>query len=289
MRIEIFGSGALGSLIGAFLVKAGFEVVFVARGKQLEALKRKLIISGIVEEELDVYATDKPEDVDLVFLTVKAYDTEKAAKILKKTDFKAICSLQNGVGNEEILMKYFENVVGGVVTYGANLIEYGHVMFAGEGEIYLGDFRGNYAGKFCEVLKRAGLNAQVVNDIQKRIWVKAAVNAVINPITAICRVRNGKILEIKYLWDIAVRLAKECEIVLKAKGFQVDVVELVREVASKTAENRSSMLQDIERGKRTEIDFINGAFVKEAEKMGMQITYNDIMKKLVKGIELGMA
>ena len=151
MKIEIFGAGALGSLIGAFLVKAGFDVVFVARGKQLEALKRKLIISGIIEEEFDVYATDEPEDVDLVFLTVKAYDTEAAAKILKETDFKAICSLQNGVGNEEILMKYFENVVGGVVTYGANLIEYGHVMFAGEGEIHLGDFRGNYAGKFCEV------------------------------------------------------------------------------------------------------------------------------------------
>ena len=288
MKIEIFGAGALGSLIGAFLVKAGFDVVFVARGKQLEALKRKLIISGIIEEEFDVYATDKPEDVDLVFLTVKAYDTEAAAKILKETDFKAICSLQNGVGNEEILMKYFENVVGGVVTYGANLIEYGHVMFAGEGEIHLGDFRGNYAGKFCEVLRRADLNVHVVDDIQKRIWVKAAVNAVINPITAICRVKNGKILE-KDLWDIAEKIAKECEKVLKAKGFHVDVIKLVREVASKTAENRSSMLQDIEKGKRTEIDFINGAFVKEAEKMGIKATYNEIMTKLVRGMELGMA
>jgi len=289
MRIEIFGAGALGSLIGGLLHKAGFDVVFVARGKQLEALRRKLIISGIIEEELDVYATDKPEDVDLVFLTVKAYDTEEAAEILRKTDFRAICSLQNGVGNEEILMKYFENVVGGVVTYGANLIEYGHVMFAGEGEIYLGDFRGNYAEDFCEVLKTAGLNARVVDDIERRIWVKAAVNAVINPITAVCRVKNGKILEIEDLWDVAVRLAKECEKVLEAKGFRVDVVELVRDVASKTAENRSSMLQDIERGKRTEIDFINGVFVREAKKICVDAVYNEIMKKLVRGIELGMA
>lgn len=288
MKIEIFGAGALGSLIGSLLLRAGFEVVFVARGKQLEALKKKLIVSGIIDGEFNVYATDKPEDVDLVFITVKAYDTETAAKILKETNFKAICSLQNGVGNEEILMRYFENVVGGVVTYGAHLIDYGHVVFAGKGEIFLGDFRGNYAGIFCEVLRRAGINAHVVDDIQKRIWVKAAVNAVINPITAICRVKNGKILD-KHLWDIAKKLAEECESVLKAKGFHVNVVELVRDVALKTAENRSSMLQDIERGKRTEIDFINGAFVREAGRLGFKATYNEIVTKLVKGIESGVA
>ncbi len=287
MRIEIFGAGALGSLIGALLLKAGFDVIFVARGKQFEALKRKLKVSGIMNEEFDIYVTDKAEDADFVFLTVKTYDTENAAKSLSEVKFKAICSLQNGVGNEEILMEYFDNVVGGITTYGANLKEYGHVVFAGEGEVFLGNFKGNYAEKFKEILREANIKAEVVDDIKKRIWVKAAINAVINPLTAICRVKNGKILE-KDLWFIAERIGKECEEILSLLGYDADVVNAVKEVAIKTSENRSSMLQDIERGKRTEIDFINGAFVRQARKFGINAIYNEMMLKLIRGIELGM-
>ncbi len=287
MIIEIFGAGALGSLIGALLVKAGFDVVFVARGKQLEALKRKLKVSGIINEELNVYATNYPEDADYVFLTVKAYDTREAAKSLSNVNFKAICSLQNGVGNEEILMEYFDNVVGGVTTYGANLRDFGHVVFAGKGETFLGDFKGNYAAKFKEILEKAGIRAEVVDDIRKRIWVKAAINAVINPLTAICRVRNGKILE-RDLWDIAEKIARECEEILNFLGYKAEILDFVREVAIKTSENKSSMLQDIEKGKRTEIDFINGAFVREAKNFGIKAIYNETMLKLVRGIEIGM-
>ncbi len=289
MKIQIMGAGALGSLFGAFLLKAGFDVVFVARGEQLKALQsRGLEVSGLMEEHFDVTALDRPVDSDLVFLTVKAYDTENAARQLEGTRFRAICSLQNGVGNEEILARHFENVVGGVTTYGANLREPGHVVYAGEGTTLLGDFRGSGAEEFELVLREAGVNVEVVEDIERRIWEKACINAVINPITAVCRVRNGKIVEVPELWEVARRIARECREVMGRMGYDVDVEGVARDVAVRTAMNRSSMLQDIEKGRRTEIDFINGAFVRRARELGIDATYNEIMVKLVRGIELGV-
>ena len=289
MKIQIMGAGALGSLFGALLLRAGFDVVFVARGEQLTALKnRGLRVSGLMEETFEVNAVGEPVDSDLVFLTVKAYDTEKAAQQLRNVKFRAICSLQNGVGNEEILARHFDNVVGGVTTYGANLIEPGHIMYAGEGVTFLGNFRGNGAGEFYDVLREAGVRVEVVDDIERRIWEKACINAVINPITAVCRVRNGKIVEVPELWGVARRVAKECGEVMERMGYSVDVEGLAREVAERTAMNRSSMLQDIEKGRKTEIEFINGAFVKKARELGIEATYNEILLRLVRGIELGM-
>lgn len=289
MKIQIMGAGALGSLFGALLLKSGFDVVFVARGEQLKALKtRGLRVSGLIDEKFDVNAVGEPVDSDLVFLTVKAYDTEKAALQLRNVEFRAICSLQNGVGNEEILAQYFDNVVGGVTTYGANLKEYGHVVYAGEGTTLLGDFKGEGAEEFERVLKKAGISVQVVEDIERRIWEKACINAVINPVTAICRVRNGKIVEIPELWDVARKIADECREVVRKMGYDIDVERLARDVAVRTAMNRSSMLQDIEKGRRTEIEFINGAFVRKAMEFGLNVPYNEIMVKLVRGIELGV-
>jgi len=289
MKIQIMGAGALGSLFGALLLKAGFDVVFVARGEQLKALQSKgLEVSGLMEEHFDVTAVSEPVDADLVFLTVKAYDTENAARQLEKVRFRAICSLQNGVGNEDILAGHFDNVVGGVTTYGANLREPGHVIYAGEGMTLLGNFKGSGAEDFELVLREAGVNVEVVEDIERRIWEKACINAVINPITAVCRVRNGKIVEVPELWDVARRIAGECREVMSRMGYDVDVERAAKDVAVRTSMNRSSMLQDVEKGRRTEIEFINGAFVRKAREFGIDATYNEIMVKLVRGIELGV-
>ncbi len=289
MKIQIMGAGALGCLYGYMLSKGGYEVVFVAKGEQYKALEEKgLRITGIEEDEIDVYVTNKPESSDLVFLTVKAYDTMNAAKMLRSVKFDAVCSLQNGVGNEEILARFFENVVGGVTTYGANIAEPGRIVYAGRGKTLIGNYRGEYAEAFYEVLSSSKVNVEVVDDINERIWEKAAINAVINPITAICRVRNGMIAEMQEIWEIAERTAIECEEILSRMGYEIDVRAMVRDVALKTSENRSSMLQDVEKGKKTEVEFINGAFVKMAEKFGINAVYNRILLNLVRGIELGV-
>jgi len=219
MKVQIMGAGALGCLFGYFLVKGGYDVVFVARGEQYRTLKDKgLRITGILDDWIDVNVVDKPENSDVVFLTVKAYDTANACKMLKDVRFDGICSLQNGVGNEEILSKFFDNVVGGVTTYGANLVRAGKIAYAGRGITLIGNYRGDYAEVFYEILSKSGVNVEIVDDINEKIWEKAAVNAVINPITAICRVKNGKIVQVDQIWDIAEKTALECMELLKKMG-----------------------------------------------------------------------
>ncbi len=289
MRIQIFGAGALGSLIGYMIQKAGYDVVFIARGKQLEALKRKLVVKGLIDDEVNVDARSKPVDADLTLLTVKAYDTEFAAKTLAKVKCGIVCSLQNGIGNEEILLKYLKNVVGGVTTYGANIVDYGIVEFAGEGQTFVGDFDGYNAKAVAEILNNSKIKTEVVKDIKRRIWLKAVINAAINPITALCNVRNGKVVEVDELWNLAFKLAKEGENVMKAIGFKIEdneVVNAVKDVAIKTRNNKSSMLQDFEKGKRTEIEFINGAIVDAGKKLGLDVSINEVMLKLVRGAEI---
>ncbi len=289
MRVQIMGAGALGCLFGYLIQRAGYDVIFVARGKQLEALKKGLKVSGLVEDLVNVNAKDKPVNADVTFVTVKAYDTENVARILAKVNCGVVCSLQNGIGNEEILMTFLDRVVGGVTTYASNLVDYGHVEFAGVGETFVGDLSGEITDdvlKVVEVLRSSGINAEAVRDIRKRIWLKAVINSAINPVTAVCRCRNGAVAEVRELWKVAERIALEGEEVMRALGFDVeDVPKMVKEVAMRTRNNRSSMLQDIERGKRTEIDFINGAIVRTAKELGIDTPFNELMWLLVKGVE----
>ncbi len=282
------GAGALGCLYGYLIHKAGYEVVFVARGKQFEALKRGLKVTGLVEDFVRVNAVDKPCDADITFVTVKSYDTEVVAKSLRCVDCGIVVSLQNGIGNEEILSKYLGRVLGGVTTYASNLIDYGWIEFAGVGETFIGSMDGKIGEdvlKVVEVLKECGINAEAVEDIVKRKWIKTVINSVINPITAILRVRNGTIMEIEELWELALAVLREGEEVLRAMGIDVELEGVLRDVVTKTAKNKSSMLQDMERGKRTEIEFINGAIVRKAEELGIDTPYNRALLLLVKSLE----
>ncbi len=282
------GAGALGCLYGYLIHKAGYEVVFVARGKQFEALKRGLKVTGLVEDFVRVNAVDKPCDADITFVTVKSYDTEEVAKSLRCVDCGIVVSLQNGIGNEEILSKYLGRVLGGVTTYASNLIDYGWIEFAGVGETFIGSMDGKIGEdvlKVVEVLRECGINAEAVEDIVKRKWIKTVINSVINPITAILRVRNGTIMEIEELWELALAVLREGEEVLRAMGIDVELEGVLRDVVTKTAKNKSSMLQDVERGKRTEIEFINGAIVRKAEELGIDTPYNRSLLLLVKSLE----
>ncbi len=288
VKVQIMGAGAIGSLFGALIQLSGFSVHYVARGRQLEALKENgLTITGLIEGHLRVDVSNRPEEADLTIVAVKAYDTEGAAKMLSEVDCGITFTIQNGIGNVEILSKYLERVVGGVTTYGANLVGPGIVNYAGKGVVYAGN--DGYASEEAKFVKRVlekGFNCELVDDISFRIWSKAIVNAAINPLTAICRVRNGKIVEVEELWSIAKAVVKEGVEVLKKIGLpETDFIEMVRDVATKTSKNRSSMLQDVENGKKTEIDFINGEIVRRAEELGLEAPTNKILLKLVKGVE----
>lgn len=281
--IQIMGAGALGSLFGALLQLSGYKVVFIARGKQLEAIKKRLVVSGLMNVELEVEASDKPQNAELTFFTVKAYETDEAGKALGEVDPGIVFTVQNGIGVEKIIGKYVENVVRGITSYGANLLDFGHVVYAGEGFVYLPNTA--LGRKVERILRNSRLRLELVNDIDFRIWAKSVVNSAINPLTAICRVRNGRIVENEYLWSLAVLIAREGEELMRRLGYDFDAISELRRIAIATAENKSSMLQDIEKGERTEIDYINGVIIEKCRELGLSCAANEFVYKLVKGVE----
>ena len=154
---------------------------------------------------------------------------------------------------------------------------------AGVGEIILP----KEAGELGDVLKAGGANVKIVDDIEPFRWLKLAVNAAINPITALLRAKNGVVLENTYARDLAIKAAEEAWRVAAARGVQLPVspVEEALRIAAATKENRSSMLQDISQCRRTEVDYINGAVVKYGEEVGVQTPVNKALWMLIKALE----
>ncbi len=282
MRVQVVGAGAIGSLFGYFLINAGVDVVFVARGDRLEQLKSGLKISGIAEffEEVEVYK--EPVKSWLSLVCVKSYDTVQVAKKLKGLTDVAM-TVQNGIGNEDVIAENVPKVIGGITSYAA-YVRGDTVVYAGEGETLIGNWKdcSDEVKEVEKMLRKGGMNVRVVENVRELKWKKAAINAVINPLTAILKVKNGELLGV---WNSAKIVCEECKLVLEKLGIEMDVEGEVRKIVHSTAENKSSMLQDVEKGKRTEIDAITGKIVEVGKKLGVDVKVNELLYWLVKFME----
>ncbi|RJS71325.1 MAG: 2-dehydropantoate 2-reductase [Candidatus Syntrophoarchaeum sp. WYZ-LMO15] len=293
MKIVVMGAGAIGSLFGGLLALRGEDVLLVGRRSHVDAINsRGLKISGMTDAIVHLRASTHPEEGDLILFTVKSYDTEKAASSLIINDDTIVLSLQNGLGNEEKIAEVVgrEHVIGGVTSYGALFLEPGHVSHTGIGETVIGELDGSITdrvSRLSDLLNKAGIMTSVTDSIKRKIWEKLVVNAGINAITAITGVKNGKLLEIPQLRELMRYASLEAVEVGRKQGIDLgyDLIDRVEEVARRTAENRSSMLQDISRGKKTEIDAINGMIVRLGEEVGVDTPVNRILTLLVRGIE----
>ncbi|MBP7738698.1 MAG: 2-dehydropantoate 2-reductase [Spirochaetes bacterium] len=302
MKIAIVGPGAVGLLLAGYLQKSGAAVTLVD-----ELAERAVLLNrdGIRWEgaELDfrfsvpvTLGLKDPRGTDLVILCVKAYHTDGAARQLRESGYRGpVMTLQNGVGNIEMIMANCPGnaVIAGVTSEGANLAAENHVRHAGKGKTLFGTvMEGRPDGGFMEELvatmRKGGLDAELSADPQSLVWGKVLVNAGINALTAIFRVRNGRLLEIEPARALMKDLVLEGKEVILRKGLRLidaDPVARVEEVCRRTAENYSSMYMDIKNGRRTEIDFINGAIVREGAALNMPCPYNDAVVKIVKGLE----
>jgi 2-dehydropantoate 2-reductase len=303
MRIVVFGAGSLGSLLGALLDSA-HDVVLVGRDPHVSAVReRGLRVTGVDSFEASPAATTDGTglDADLAIVTVKAYDTAAAAHDLATGDVGAAVSLQNGLGNEETLAAGLVcPIVAGTTTHGAMLSEPGVVEWTGRGEVTVGNWRvddgdgdattgTDPASRVAAAFRAASVDADVDRDIRHRLWTKLAVNAAINPITALARIRNGRVFEGPTA-EYAERAAAEVARVARAEGVGLDadaVAEEARAVARRTADNRSSMLQDLAAGRRTEIDVISGVVAERADEHGIEAPVNGLLAALVRGWEAG--
>jgi len=295
-NILIVGTGALATLFAARLSQAGNQIAMLGTWKAgLDALRQdgaRLVDVNGIEHHFEVQTTDDPRKcsgIKHVLVLVKAWQTERVAEQLKEclADDGLVLTLQNGLGNREALAQSLglRRVALGTTTTGATLLGPGLVKAGGEGIISIE--RHPALGPIEEALKAAKFNVNVVEDAQSLIWGKLVINAAINPLTALLRVPNGKLLESPSAREMMSALTRETAQVAEAEKIRLpfsDPIAAVEEVARKTAANHSSMLQDVLRGAPTEIDAICGAVVKAAQKHNIAIPTNSACWKLVKAM-----
>ncbi|MEE9150246.1 MAG: 2-dehydropantoate 2-reductase [Thermoplasmata archaeon] len=302
MRILVFGAGALGSFIGGVLSKK-YDVTLYGREEKILPIRESgLRINGktnvVVRPKTAFDQKDLEGQVfDLIILAVKSYDTESAMDTVKDMvgQSTAVLSLQNGLDNEDIIGEVIgkERTLGGVTSHGITFIEPGEVHHAGTGETVIGELNGEETERIKEIstaLTSVGIETRISKNIESEIWTKGIVNAGINPLTALTRLQNGYLLKIPWLTRLLENTCQECIRVANKAGIDLpgcDIIEKTKNVAKLTAENKSSMLQDIERGRRTEIDSINGAIVDIGKKHNVETPVSSTLVSLIKGIEEG--
>ncbi len=287
MKIVVFGAGSLGSLLGGLLARE-HDVVLVGRDPHVAAIRENgLWVSGEIDSRTFPEATTDGTGLraDLACVTVKSYDTDEAARTLSTGEFGAVCSLQNGLGNEKRLGAELDSpILAASATYGARLDEPGVVECTGTGEVVLGAAEGGenaLANAVGAAFAAGGVRASVTPEIPRQLWEKCAINAAINPITALAEIENGAVLD-EPAWGIAsaaaretARVAREHDIALSDEA----ALSALRRVARTTARNTSSMARDLERGRRTEIDAINGYVVERATE---PVPTNALLAGLIK-------
>jgi 2-dehydropantoate 2-reductase len=302
MRIAMLGAGAMGSVFGSLLVKAGFEVIFLDIWQEhIQKLQKEGLrvrdASG-KEELLPVRAFSSPEGlkpVDLVFLMVKAYDTETALnqwKALFGIETRLL-TMQNGLGNVERIARHIplERVIPGVTSRGAYVIGPGAVNNSGHAETVLGVVHPSQkqdSQGLAEIFTRAGVEVKFDEELNSLVWGKLLMNVAINPVGALTGMRNGEAVSYPPALRLQELAMREGMAVGRAKGITFrydDPVKKLKEIVSGAPMNRCSMLQDLDRGKRTEIDYINGAVVKLGEELKIPTPINEALTLLVKARE----
>lgn len=299
MKILIFGAGGVGSVVGGFLARTGHEVALLGRPWHIDAIRKNgLSISGIWGDyrikAFDLYTSVEEikkagASFDLIILTVKAYDTERAVSELAGLmgDDTMLLSLQNGLGNIETVLKKVrpENFLAGRLIFGVEVLPGAAKVTVIADPIYIGAVAGASPklapGRLAVSMTNAKIPTEAVADILPYIWSKVIYNCALNAICTIHEMPYGKILE-----DAATRrqmeaVVRECYAVGLRKGVKLApatadefIALLTGTLIPRTAAHYPSMLQDKRRGKRTDIDALNGAIARLAEEAGIPAPVN---------------
>lgn len=289
MKIIILGAGGIGSLVGALLSKEN-DVLLIGRNEHVDKIKKDgLEISGCINKNFKVKADTKIKNIEedsLIILTTKANDIEKSLSEIKDLIKKnnVILCLQNGLGNEELIKNIADcEVVRGITTIGTIFLEPGRIICSNTGKIYLEDFE--ISNMINNVFNKAGLKTEISKNIKERIWAKLMVNCAINPLTAIFKAKNGELLKTPEIINLIIN-----EIVMVAEKENLNFnreesFKIIMEAIKNSAENKSSMLQDILKGRKTEIDFLNGKIAELGRKHKINVPVNEMLVYMVKFLE----
>jgi len=301
VRILIAGTGGVGGYFGACLARAGHEVVFLARGKNLAALQS----SGITVESIDgdfhlshITAVESVAGLDpvaVVLVTVKSYDTATIARQIAPLvgEDTVVLSLQNGIENESLLASELDlpPLMGAMTEIGAELVSPGIVRHVAEGTIVFGEMTGHESPRgraLAELFTAAGVRHRLSLEMPLMLWSKLSWNAAHNAVTAITHTTAGAAAGIPATAEVLRAAMHEVVAVARAQGILLEPARVDTTIAfsrDHLGTLRTSMLQDLERGRRLEYDAINGAVIRFGETVGVPIPVNRTLYGLLAGLD----
>lgn len=301
MRIVVVGPGALGCLFAGLLSKKA-EVWLLDRDPA--RAERIIKNQGITCQgtsgkwQAKIPATARPEDIgaaDLVMICTKAYDTKEAITLARPLVGKdtLVLTLQNGLGNVEVISEIVgeEKVIAGITHHAVTLVAEARIEHTGGGATVIGHLEGKMPvalRNIREVFNKARIDTSLSRNIKGALWSKLVINSGINALSAVTRLKNGRLTEQEETSELLRAAVVEAVKVAKKKRVKLiydDPLSKVDAVCQMTANNTSSMLQDILGKKRTEIDYINGVIVKQGKMCGVATPVNFVLYHLIKAIE----
>jgi len=288
-NIIILGAGAIGSYLGAMLSRNNY-VTLVGRKPHVDAINRQgLRVTGTLNGIFQVKAVSQLENISprsLIIITTKAHNLEETVMSTRDIyqDDTSILLIQNGYGNEDIVKGLTDaEIIRGLISTGVEYIEPGSIDVKYTGEIFLPDTQ--EGGTITDLFNASGISVRVSENMERDIWRKLIMNCVINPLTTILGVPNNEIAvdSLKQLRD---GIVNECIQVATKKGVFIDsqIADEITEAAVKYT-NLSSMYQDILKGNKTEIDFLNGKISEMGREHGVPTPINDTITALIRFME----
>jgi 2-dehydropantoate 2-reductase len=300
LRVCVIGCGAVGSLFAAHLAQKDEAEVWAydVWTEHIEAInKNGLRLSGAADFTAKLYATSDARELprcDYGIVATKAIHTRAAiAQAARAFDeSSAVCSVQNGVGNEEIIAEHVKYVIRGTTFPAGHPIAPGHIGFDIQGDTWIGPFEPtstpmSKVEELAGLVTRSGMNTIPLKDARGAQWTKLIFNAATNPVGGLTLLHHGAATRFAPTGQLFNDLIAEGERVAKALGIELhgDPRALVQKGANAPGKHRASMLQDILARRQTEVDFMNGAIVKAGEQAGIPTLLNKAMWELIKGLE----
>lgn len=302
-RIAVVGAGAVGGYFGGMLARAGAPVTLIGRPVHVEVWRREgLTIDGVnVRERVALNASTElaaAAGASLVLFCVKSGDTEPTARALRphlEPGATVLC-LQNGVDNVDRLRRVGLDPIAAVVYVASSMPAPGRIKHAGRGDLLIGDLDGRplaprttTIGQVAQWFERAGVPCKVSPQIDVDMWTKLISNVGLNAISAVARTTYGEIVTLPEPRETVSRLVHECVAVARASGVALpttDFADWVLRFAENVGPVYSSTAQDLQRGRRTEIDALNGFIVRRGSELGVATPVNQSLVALVKLCEV---
>jgi 2-dehydropantoate 2-reductase len=293
MKIAVMGAGAVGCYYGGMLARAGHDVVLIGRPQHVQAVERQglRLETQTFDERIRVSASTEGSAVQgaqLVLFCVKSTDTESGAAAIKPhlAPDALVMSLQNGVENADRLRALLPQEVAAAVVYiGTEMAGPGHVRHHGRGELVIEPSKAS--DDVARALIAAGVPTDISDNVRGALWAKLILNCAYNALSAITQLPYGRLVKGEGITAVMRDLVDECVAVAKADGVTIpgNVDAAVRKIAETVPGQYSSTAQDLARGKRSEIDNLNGLIVRRGEVLGVATPANRLLHAIVKLIE----